>query len=211
MKVAPVERPIASSSYSFVRFAGGAIAPYLAGKLAEWVAPDDAVLRRRRRGGRALLVLLAGRAPLRRGARGRGRRAGARPAPVLVAVGDHAARRSSPPARPSWPPSAAPRRGAARARERRAARRGRGRPREPAEARAVLEAARPGARGRRPGRRRSSTRSATTRTSCGRCSSGRRVGAQLVVVGASTHRGHRVGAELTERADRPVIVVPVAA
>src|SRR5262249_17807704 len=32
MKVAPVERPIASSSYSFVRFAGGAIAPWLAGK-----------------------------------------------------------------------------------------------------------------------------------------------------------------------------------
>ena len=39
MKVAPVERPIASSSYSFVRFAGGAIAPWLAGKLAEWVSP----------------------------------------------------------------------------------------------------------------------------------------------------------------------------
>jgi predicted MFS family arabinose efflux permease len=39
MKVAPVERPIASSSYSFVRFAGGAVAPWLAGKLAEWVSP----------------------------------------------------------------------------------------------------------------------------------------------------------------------------
>ena len=35
MDVAPVERPIASSAYSFVRFAGGAIAPFLAGKLAE--------------------------------------------------------------------------------------------------------------------------------------------------------------------------------
>jgi ACDE family multidrug resistance protein len=35
MKVAPVERPVASASYSFVRFMGGAIAPYLAGKLAE--------------------------------------------------------------------------------------------------------------------------------------------------------------------------------
>ena len=40
MRVAPVERPIASSAYSFVRFAGGAVAPWLAGKLAEWVAPD---------------------------------------------------------------------------------------------------------------------------------------------------------------------------
>ena len=33
MKIAPVERPIASSSYSFVRFAGGAIAP-VAGRQA---------------------------------------------------------------------------------------------------------------------------------------------------------------------------------
>ncbi len=40
MKVAPVERPIASSAYSFVRFAGGAVAPWLAGKLAEWVSPS---------------------------------------------------------------------------------------------------------------------------------------------------------------------------
>ena len=62
MRVAPVERPIASSAYSFVRFAGGAVAPWLAGKLAEWVAPDTpffvgaaAVLV-------ALGVLVAGRA-----------------------------------------------------------------------------------------------------------------------------------------------------
>jgi MFS family permease len=40
MKVAPVERPIASSAYSFMRFGGGAVAPWLAGKLAERVAPD---------------------------------------------------------------------------------------------------------------------------------------------------------------------------
>src|SRR6201999_3910606 len=40
MKIAPVDRPIASSAYSFVRFAGGAVAPWLAGKLAVWVAPD---------------------------------------------------------------------------------------------------------------------------------------------------------------------------
>jgi MFS family permease len=62
MRIAPVERPIASSAYSFVRFAGGAVAPWLAGKLAEWVAPDTpffvgaaAVLV-------ALGVLVAGRA-----------------------------------------------------------------------------------------------------------------------------------------------------
>jgi len=40
MANAPVERPIASAAYSFVRFAGGAIAPWLAGRLAEDVAPD---------------------------------------------------------------------------------------------------------------------------------------------------------------------------
>jgi ACDE family multidrug resistance protein len=39
MKVSPVERPVASASYSFVRFMGGAIAPYLAGKLAERFNP----------------------------------------------------------------------------------------------------------------------------------------------------------------------------
>ncbi|KQL45131.1 MFS transporter [Brevibacillus choshinensis] len=35
MDVAPVERAVASSAYSFVRFVGGAIAPWLAGKLSE--------------------------------------------------------------------------------------------------------------------------------------------------------------------------------
>src|SRR6185437_10943698 len=39
MEVAPVERPVASAAYSFVRFMGGAIAPWLAGKLAEWYNP----------------------------------------------------------------------------------------------------------------------------------------------------------------------------
>ncbi len=38
MKVSPVERPIASSAYSFLRFAGGAVAPWLAGHLAESVS-----------------------------------------------------------------------------------------------------------------------------------------------------------------------------
>jgi len=39
MEVSPVERSVASSAYSFVRFVGGAIAPWLAGKLAEWYNP----------------------------------------------------------------------------------------------------------------------------------------------------------------------------
>jgi MFS family permease len=39
MKAAPVERGTASAAYSFVRFGGGAIAPWLAGKLGESVSP----------------------------------------------------------------------------------------------------------------------------------------------------------------------------
>ncbi len=39
MNAAPVERSTASAAYSFLRFIGGAIAPLLAGKLAEWYNP----------------------------------------------------------------------------------------------------------------------------------------------------------------------------
>ena len=35
MRISPFERPVASAGYSFIRFMGGAIAPFLAGKLAE--------------------------------------------------------------------------------------------------------------------------------------------------------------------------------
>jgi predicted MFS family arabinose efflux permease len=35
MTVSPVERPVAAAAYGFVRFIGGGIAPYVAGKLAE--------------------------------------------------------------------------------------------------------------------------------------------------------------------------------
>ncbi len=35
MTVAPVERPVTSAAYGFVRFIGGGLAPYAAGKLAE--------------------------------------------------------------------------------------------------------------------------------------------------------------------------------
>src|SRR5258708_17293117 len=66
MKVSDVERPVASAGYSFVRFIGGAIAPYLAGRLAESFSPHipfffgaGAVLI-------AILVLFLGRGQLRR-------------------------------------------------------------------------------------------------------------------------------------------------
>lgn len=39
MNAAPVQRSTASAAYSFLRFIGGAIAPFLAGKLAEWYNP----------------------------------------------------------------------------------------------------------------------------------------------------------------------------
>ncbi|RKN85931.1 MFS transporter [Paenibacillus ginsengarvi] len=39
MNAAPVERSTASAAYSFLRFIGGAIAPYMSGKLAEWYNP----------------------------------------------------------------------------------------------------------------------------------------------------------------------------
>jgi len=39
MNAAPVERATASAAYSFLRFLGGAVAPFLAGKLAEWFNP----------------------------------------------------------------------------------------------------------------------------------------------------------------------------
>src|SRR6267142_137003 len=35
MLVSPVERPVASSAYGFVRFIGGGLAPFVAGKLAD--------------------------------------------------------------------------------------------------------------------------------------------------------------------------------
>jgi len=38
MLVSPFERPVASAAYSFVRFTGGAIAPWIAGKLGEHVS-----------------------------------------------------------------------------------------------------------------------------------------------------------------------------
>ncbi len=64
MKVSPVERGVASAAYSFVRFSGGAVAPWLAGTLGErsvhlpfWVGSGAVVL--------AVLVLLTARHTIR--------------------------------------------------------------------------------------------------------------------------------------------------
>ncbi|HEX5967802.1 MAG TPA: hypothetical protein VFY88_04935 [Intrasporangium sp.] len=61
MKVAPVECGVASATYSFVRFGGGAVAPWIAGRLGEesiqlpfWVGAGAVVL--------GALVLLSARA-----------------------------------------------------------------------------------------------------------------------------------------------------
>ena len=64
MKVSPVERGVASAAYSFVRFGGGAIAPWLAGRLGErnahvpfWVGAGAVVA--------GVVVLATGRAFVR--------------------------------------------------------------------------------------------------------------------------------------------------
>lgn len=64
MKVSPVERGVASAAYSFVRFGGGAVAPWLAGTIGErsahlpfWVGAGAVVL--------AVLVLLTARREIR--------------------------------------------------------------------------------------------------------------------------------------------------
>jgi MFS family permease len=68
MGSAPVERPVASAAYSFVRFSGGAVAPWLAGKLGEsvsvhapfWMGALAVVI--------GVLVLLVGRRAVEGGA-----------------------------------------------------------------------------------------------------------------------------------------------
>ncbi|NHA68975.1 MFS transporter [Phycicoccus flavus] len=64
MKVSPVERGVASAAYSFVRFSGGAVAPWLAGRLGEesihvpfWVGASAVVV--------SVAVLATGRSFLR--------------------------------------------------------------------------------------------------------------------------------------------------
>jgi MFS transporter, ACDE family, multidrug resistance protein len=67
MGAAPVERPVASAAYSFVRFSGGAVAPYIAGKLGEnvsvhapfWMGAGAVLI--------GVLVLTVGRGAVERG------------------------------------------------------------------------------------------------------------------------------------------------
>ncbi|HEU5045128.1 MAG TPA: MFS transporter [Nocardioidaceae bacterium] len=69
MGSAPVERPVASAAYSFVRFSGGAVAPWLAGKLGEnvsvhapfWMGAGAVFV--------GVLVLMIGKGAVERGAK----------------------------------------------------------------------------------------------------------------------------------------------
>ncbi|WP_331737698.1 MFS transporter [Streptomyces sp. NBC_00019] len=102
MLVAPVERPVASSAYGFVRFIGGGLAPYAAGKIADatdlsvpfYVGAATFVL--------AIPVLASGHGLLRRAEESAGEGEPVTPsftpvgdaaitgtAPVVVAVGAH--------------------------------------------------------------------------------------------------------------------------
>ncbi len=65
MKASPVERPVASAAYSFVRFGGGAVAPFLAGKLAEWFIPSVPFYVGAAAVAMSVVVLLSGRAYLK--------------------------------------------------------------------------------------------------------------------------------------------------
>ena len=85
MGAAPVERPVASAAYSFVRFSGGAVAPWLAGKLGEnvsmhapfWMGAGVVLV--------AVLVLATGRKALERA---ESPAHGSRAEAEAVAVGD---------------------------------------------------------------------------------------------------------------------------
>ncbi|WP_046728833.1 MFS transporter [Streptomyces humi] len=102
MVVSPVERPVASSAYGFLRFIGGGLAPYVAGKLAD--ATDLSVPFYLGAGTFLLAIpVLAGGHRLLREAESRlsggepvaptltpvGRRVAPGAGPVVVAVGNH--------------------------------------------------------------------------------------------------------------------------
>jgi MFS transporter, ACDE family, multidrug resistance protein len=65
MEASPVERPVASAAYSFIRFVGGGIAPFLAGKLAEWFVPSIPFYVGAAAVTTSILVLLSGRSYLK--------------------------------------------------------------------------------------------------------------------------------------------------
>ena len=66
MGAAPVERPVASAAYSFVRFSGGAIAPWAAGKLGENVSVHAPFWMGATAVGVAVVILAVGRHHLER-------------------------------------------------------------------------------------------------------------------------------------------------
>jgi ACDE family multidrug resistance protein len=66
MQSSPVERPVASASYSFIRFVGGAVAPFLAGKLAEWFFPGVPFYVGAATVAVSILILISGRAYLQK-------------------------------------------------------------------------------------------------------------------------------------------------
>jgi predicted MFS family arabinose efflux permease len=88
MGAAPVERPVASAAYSFVRFSGGAVAPWIAGKLGEnvsvhapfWMGASVVVV--------GVLVLVTGRRSLTRAAAEREVPHPSREEAEAVSVGD---------------------------------------------------------------------------------------------------------------------------
>ncbi len=61
MGAAPVERPVASAAYSFVRFSGGAVAPWAAGRLGEEVSVHAPFWMGAAAVGVAVVVLAVGR------------------------------------------------------------------------------------------------------------------------------------------------------
>ena len=66
MGAAPVERPVASAAYSFVRFSGGAVAPWAAGKLGENVSVHAPFWMGASAVGVAVVILAVGRRHLER-------------------------------------------------------------------------------------------------------------------------------------------------
>jgi MFS transporter, ACDE family, multidrug resistance protein len=66
MQSSPVERPVASAAYSFIRFVGGGIAPFLAGKLAGWFFPGVPFYVGAATVAVSILILISGRAFLQK-------------------------------------------------------------------------------------------------------------------------------------------------
>jgi ACDE family multidrug resistance protein len=91
MESAPVPRPIASAAYSFVRFCGGAIAPFVAGKLAEHVSEQAPFYLGAAMTAISIVVLYAYRTALVPVAAEEEPVAALGPAPMLVAVGGDSA------------------------------------------------------------------------------------------------------------------------